>query len=221
MTFIIPLTETRVKPHQVKALHMFVAFILIVAGAVLLMSAYVTTKMPLEEAMKYPRMYQYGQATGLGIIGFGAAILILLIAKNKWLKNPINNLMVRIAELLFLIVLSVGAIIVHRYVPAAVFGVLCATIVFAIFTEMKQNEPLQITIDNDGIRLPFSVRRRLIDWADVDYVIFRFGTLTVNMHNDSMMQWNIGDTTFEKEVLDVFCIQQINKAKERRDKNDW
>lgn len=222
MTFELPLSEERVKSYQVTALHLFVAFILVVTAAVVLAGYYSVSRMELEKAMQFRTLLYYGQAAGLALMIVGLGLLSIILFKHRTLSNsPVGNLILRIFELLLLIGLMVLSIISHVTVPAIVYGVLAATVVFAIYWERMAGNPLIIKVDQSGIRLPVNSRRRSINWVDVDYVLLRFNTLTLNMHDNSMMQYSVGNIDFEKEIFDVYCIRQIEKAKEKGIKNDW
>jgi hypothetical protein len=148
-------------------------------------------------------------------------LITTVIAQNRWLQRPLNNLVIRIIELLLLVLLFIGSILSGLMIPAIIFAVLCTTIILAISWERKKNIPLYIKIDKDGIKPPFSSRTRHIDWTDIEHVILRFGTLTVNCVDNRLYQWNVNAFNFEPDVFEVFCIRQVDKAKEKRDKNDW
>lgn len=222
MTFELPLTEERVKSHQVTALHLFISFILVITGAVVLAGYYGVSKMPIDKALQYRSVLYYGQAVGIGVLVLGLGLLLLILLKNKTLmRNPFFNFVLRVLEFMVMIALTILAIRSHVTVPAVTYGLLAATVCFAIYWERLSDKPLVIKVDQTGIRLPVNSRKRFIDWRDVDHVLLRFGTLTLNMHDNSMMQWSVGNLAFEKELFDVYCIRQIEKAKERRVKNDW
>jgi len=221
MTFELPLTEERVKPHQVTALHLFIVLAMIVTASVIMVSYYAVSHLPIEKALKFRTVLYYGLAAGLAIYAVSAVMLTLILFKNRWLQQPVNNLIMRVAELLIMLVFAGYAWSVLAIFPAVLFTLLAGAIVFAINWERKKDTPLTIVVDKEGIKPPVNARRRFIDWKEVEHVLLRFGTLTINCADNRLYQWNIGNTHFEPEVFEVFCIRQVDKAREKRDKNDW
>ena len=96
-----------------------------------------------------------------------------------------------------------------------------AAVLFSIFWERDGSNSLLIKIDNEGVKLPLTARRRQIDWRDIEQVLLRFGTLTINCHDNRLYQWTIGNTNVNSKDLEQFCSQQIEEGKAKRDKNDW
>ncbi len=221
MTFELPLTEERVKPHQVTALHLFIVLAMIITASVIMVSYYAVSHLPEDKALNYRTVLYYGLAVAMGIYAVSAIMLTLILFKNRWLQQPVNNLIMRIAELIIMLVFAGYAWSTGTTVPAIIFTLLAAAIVFAINWERKKDIPLAIVVDKEGIKPPVNSRRRFIDWKEVEHVLFRFGTLTINCADNRLYQWNIGNTAFEPDVFEVFCIRQVDKAKEKRDKNDW
>lgn len=222
MEFELPLTEERVKPHQVTALHMFVALVLIVTASVVMVSYYAVSHLPISKAIQYKNILYYGQAFGIGLFVISIALMLAVTLRNKWLiKNPVNNILVRVLEFLMLGGLAVVAVINGYHTPAIIYALLALTIAFAIYWERMNNIPLTIHIDKTGIHPPVTSRRRLLNWKEVAHVVFRFGTLTVNCYDNRMYQWSVGNVDFEKELFDVYCIRQVELAKDKKDKNDW
>lgn len=221
MTFELPLTEDRVKPHQVTALHLFVVLTMLITASVMMVSYYAVSHMPEDKALAHRSLLYYGLAASLAIYAVSAILLIIILVKNKWLQKPVNNLILRIVELLLMLVFAAYAWSVGVIVPAIIFTLLAGAIVFAINWERKKDTPLTILVDKEGIKPPVNSRKRFIEWPEVEHVLLRFGTLTINCADNRMYQWNVGNTMFEPEVFEVFCIRQVDKAREQRDKNDW
>ncbi len=222
MEFELPLTEKRVKPHQVTALHLFVALVLIITASVVMVSYYAVSHLPVDKALKYRNVLYYGQAFGIALFAVSLALILIVTLRNKWLVgNMVNNILLRMLELIIMLGLTVFALINNYGTPAIIFGLLAVTIIFAIYWERMNNIPLVIHVDKTGIKPPVTSRRRFLDWKEVAHVVFRFGTLTVNCYDNRMYQWTVGNVNFEKELFDVYCIRQIDLAKDKRDKSDW
>lgn len=221
MIFELPLVEDRVKPHQLTALHLFVAFILLITASLILASYAAATHLPEAKIAQYKMLLYFGPAVSVGLYAITAILLLVTIVKNKWLQKPLNNMVFRVFELLLIATMFIYCAITGLIVPAVIYAILCTTIILAISWERKKHIPLLIHIDKEGIKPPLTSRTRIIDWVDVEHVILRFGTLTVNCADNRLYQWNVGTFNFEPDVFEVFCIRQVDKAKERRDKNDW
>ena len=56
---------------------------------------------------------------------------------------------------------------------------LCGAITFGIFWERAAGNKLSVSIDEKGVHLPVTAKRRFIPWTEVDEVMFRFGTLSI------------------------------------------
>lgn len=221
MRFELPLTEERVKPHQVTALHLFVVLTMFITAAVLLVSYYAVSHMPEDKALSHRSVLYYGLAAGMSVLLLSVLMLVIILVKNRWLQKPLNNFIMRGIELLIMLVFSGIALANGIIVPGIIFIVLAAAILFAINWERKKDVPLTIVVDKEGIKPPVNSRKRFIEWPEIEHVLLRFGTLTINCADNRLYQWNIGNTEFEHDVFEVFCIRQVDKAREQRDKNDW
>lgn len=221
MRFELPLVEERVKPHQLTALHLFVAFILLITASLLLVSYSAVTHMPEDKLAEYKMLIYFGPAVSFALYAIAAILLVVTIAKNKWLQIPLNNMLFRVFELMIIATLFIYCAMTGLVIPAIIYAILCTTIILAISWERRKHIPLLINIDKEGIKPPISSRTRIINWADIEHVILRFGTLTVNCVDNRLYQWNVGSFNFETDVFEVFCIRQVDKAKERRNNNNW
>lgn len=201
-SYVLPLVEKKVKNHQIIALHLMVALAVAGAGAV------------------FYTFMQEVQPYGLALMIGGASLLIVSIFRNRWLIKAGVNRLVRVAELSVTIAIFYY-VARHGMTPAMImFGTLSAAIIFAFIWERETNRGLVVHINNDGLKLPVTLRRNL-DWKDVESIILKFGILTVNATNNRMFQWTVAEMDFDTKSFDKFCREQISKGKEQRDKNDW
>lgn len=203
MTFELPLTETRIKPHQVTALHLLVALAMTGIGAVL------------------RSFYAPAKNWSLVLLVAGILLLILALFRNRWLTKPAISRMFRIGELMVMLCLASFFVIQHWKVPAAMCGILSFATLFSIFWENEKGSTQVVRIDDNGVNLPMTSRRRHIDWRDIDQVLFRHGTLTINCYDNRLFQWMIGNVQLDRDSFENFCLQQIEAGKLKRDKNDW
>src|SRR5579885_1602521 len=99
MNFELALTDEKVKPHQITALHLLSAFVCLGTGA-LFYWLYLPVK---------------GIATSL-MIG-GVLLLTLTIVRNKWLLRPATNRVFRLIEILAFGSLAIFVLIRHWWAP--------------------------------------------------------------------------------------------------------
>lgn len=203
MIFELPLAEEKVKPHQVTALHLMTALAFTGSGALFYL------------------FYPPAKSWSIALFIAGLAILFTAIFRNKWIVRPGVNRILRFLELAVLLALCGFTYFKHWTPPAVMFGVLSAAVLFAIFWEQSANAAQFVIIDTAGIKLPLASRRRFIDWTDIDQVLFKYGTLTVNCSDNRLYQWTIGNTNFDKEAFEGFCNNQVEAGKAKRDKNNW
>jgi len=202
MVYDLPLVDEKVKPHQVTTLHLICAFAFIGTGAIIAIYNYT---IPM---------------WGGALLVVGLLLLGATIFKNKWATDKKMNLILRIIELLIGAVIAVYSVMQHWKFPMGMFGALCAGLVFAIYWERKSAETLYIHVDEDGLRLPVT-RRRFLPWVEVENVVMRFGTLTINCVDNHFFQWNINATDQDSEIFEAFCEAKIEENKGKRRNDDW
>lgn len=204
MNYLLPLTEDKVKPQQITALHLLCALVLVCTGAIF--SYYFTG---------------FVQNLGFGILVAGMALLITVIAKNKVILRREVNRIFRVVELLiFLCLLSYAAM--HQWkLPMGIFGVVSAAILFAIYWENAGSNRLAIQMDENGAKLPVTSRRRSIAWHEIQEVLLRYGTLTIDCYDNQFYQWDIDTVDFDDEIFEAWCKARIEANEHKRIKNDW
>ena len=202
MVFELPLTEEKVKPHQVTALHLLTGLAFTGAGAIFYM------------------VYPPAKIWSVALSAAGICLLLLSMFRNKWITEPKTNRIFRIAELIVLLSLA-GFSARNKWTPPAVmFGILSATVLFSLFWEQGKGN-LSIQINSAGVTLPANGRKRLIPWEDIEHILIKFGTLTINCYDNRLFQWTIGNINIDKAAFDTFCTAQIDEAKKTRVTTDW
>lgn len=202
MNFELLLKEEKVKPHQVTTLHLIAAFAFIGAGALF--------------ALYYPSSRVWSVALTIA----GLILLVLTIKYNKWMMQPAINRRFRIVELLVLSALALYSFLNNWTPPALTFGVLGAAVVFGIFWEGGKGG-MAIHIDESGVKMPAGKVKRDITWVEIDDVLLKFGTLTINCADNRLYQWSISSANFDMVAFNAFCHKQIEEGKSKRDENDW
>jgi hypothetical protein len=220
MVFELPLAEEKVKRQQVITLHLIVTFILLATGALLLLIQYLLNSLSGDQREAFNRL-TLPTAWGSVVLLAGVALLGLLLFKNKWLTDRKPNRILRIVELGVLLCFASFAAMQQLIVPAVIYGIVAAAILFAIYWESVSDNTLYIHLDERGIRLPLTSRKRFLEWWEVENVILRFGVLTIDCHDNRLFQWNIKTISFDKEEFQRFCNEHIAESKEKRKKYVW
>lgn len=220
MVFELPLAEEKVKRHQVISLHLIVTFTLIASGAFLAFIQYLINSLSGDQRAVFTQL-TLPTAWGSAILLSGFGLLAVLLFKSKWLTDKKANRALRIVELAVLLCFASFAAMVGLTVPAAVYGLIAAAILFAIYWESVSDNTLYIHIDERGIRLPLTSRKRFLEWWEVENVLLRFGVLTIDCHDNRLFQWNIKTISFDKDAFQRFCMEHIAESKEKRKKYVW
>ena len=203
MVYEIPLVEEKVKMQQVTALHLICALAFIGSGAIIVVYNYVITYW------------------GLTLLLAGLSLILVTMAKNKWLTAPRNNTMVRIAELAIAVVVAVYSITQQWNLPIGIFSVLSLVVGFALYWERKLTKPKIVVIDDAGITLPSASRKRCIEWTSVEQVLLRFGTLSIDCTDNTLFQWNIRESAVTELAFEAFCLKQIEDNRGKRRTDEW
>lgn len=202
MSFVLPLKENRVKPHQITALHLILALAFTATGAV------------------FHWIYS-ASLWGIGLMILGGLLLVVSLFTNRWLLRPSINRTIRIGELLISLCVLSYSVINKMYFPAAMYALFGSALLFALLWEGNKAKKQVIQITVDKIKLPVTARRKNIEWFEIEKVILKYGTLTVNCVDGRMFQWTIDAYDFEDNLFQEFCEQQVNEAIKDRAKNNW
>jgi len=203
MTFDLQLTEEKIKRHQVTAMHLTCALAFIAAGAIIVVYNYTIPYWGLAELIA-------------GILLLGVTMI-----RNKWVTGK-NSAMYRIGELAIAAAMAGYSATQHWTFPIFIFTVLTLAVAFAMFWERASSNAAQVIhIDDTGIKLPVTSRKRFIDWLETDSVILRYGTLSIECTDNRLYQWNVKDIAFKGEELEQFCTRKIEEYKSKRVTDEW
>ncbi|HRO42638.1 MAG TPA: hypothetical protein PL009_07370 [Flavipsychrobacter sp.] len=220
MVFELPLTEEKVKRQQVIALHLIVTFTLVATGAFLLLIQYLLNSLSGSQREAFT-MLSFPSACGAVTLLAGATLLVLLISKSRWIMEKKTNRVLRIIELGILLCFASFAAMNDLVMAAIVYGIVAAAILFAFYWESISDNTLYIHVDERGIKLPLTSRKRFLEWWEVEIVLLRFGVLTIECCDNRLFQWNIKAINFDKESFQRFCHERIANSKEKRTKYAW
>jgi hypothetical protein len=220
MNFRLPLIEEKVNRQQVIAMHLIVSFVLLVTGAFILSYRSFLNNIPADKRLKlvdFPISMKWGVVIALG----GLLLLGMVVFKNHFLDDKKKNVTVRFLELIILLSFITYAIITSAWMPAVIYGIVTGAILFSIYWENATDNTLYIDIDEKGIRLPITSRRKTLAWWEIEQVLLRFSILTIDCQDNRLFQWNIRETELDKEKFEQFCKQQVTTNKEKRQKRVW
>lgn len=203
MVYDLPVAEEKVQPHQITTLHLVCAIAFMVAGAIIFKYNFEIT------------------IWGLALLVAGLLLIIATIAKNSWLTSKRINPVIRIAELVLSAWIAVYSLIQQWKFPTGIFGVLSAAVLFALYWERAAGAGLFIQVHDEGVKLPVTSRRRFIPWTEIEQVVFRFGTLTIDCVDNKLFQWNITNVPADTAEFEAFCLNKVNEHRDKRRKNDW
>ncbi|MFI5196310.1 MAG: hypothetical protein ACHQD8_04410 [Chitinophagales bacterium] len=203
MVYDLSLEEVKVKPHQVTTLHLLSALAFIGTGAIIFIYNYVITMW------------------GATLLAVGVVLLALTILKNSWVTSKHTNTPIRIIELAIALAIGIYSATQHWKFPVTIFGILSASLLFGIYWERASGNALSVHIDETGLKIPVISRQRFLKWTEVEEVVLRFGTLTVNCVDNRFYQWNIADTGIDNAAFEAYCNTQVEANRSKRRNDDW
>jgi hypothetical protein len=202
MVYDLTVDDVKVKPHQVTTLHMICALAFLVGGTI---------------AAVYN--FDYLRWCGIGILACGIGLTGVVIAKNKWVISSTVNPAFRLMEMLVCATIAAYALYRGWKFPIVIFTSLTAFVTFAFFWE-RSARPLSIHLGDEGITLPATARRRFRPWTDIEEVILRFGILTINYVDNSLMQWPVPATGVDADSFEAWCAARVEAFRDKRQK-EW
>jgi hypothetical protein len=203
MKYDLPVRGDKVKHQQVTALHLFCGMAFIGTGAIIYVYNFSITWW------------------GFALMVAGIVLATLTMVRNKVITRPGTNLVFRIAELLISLAVLALSVVEWWKFPVGIFGALSAAIIFAIYWERGAGQQLYINVDETGIRLPPTFRRRFIRWSEVEQVLLRHGILSVDCLDNKLYQASVSDITVSTSEFEAYCVAQIEAHVAERVKNDW
>ncbi|MCF8449611.1 MAG: hypothetical protein K9G49_07035 [Taibaiella sp.] len=203
MEFDLPVTGEKVKPQQVTALHLFCALAFVGTGAIIVVYNY-----------EIPRW-------GGAILVAGITLFVITIFRNKWIVGKKANRMVRIAELLIAGSIAALSFAEQWKFPMGIFSVLTAAILFSLYWERDAGQQLYVHIDEKGVHMPVTSRKRFIAWSEIDQVLLRYGVLSVDCLDNKLYQVDVAGTTADSELFDNFCKNMVAANMDKRRNDEW
>ena len=203
MVYDLPVTGEKVKPQQVTALHLFSGLAFIGTGAIICIYNY--------------EIPEWGAA----ILAAGSLLLWLTLFRNKWITQKQINRYLRVAELLVALAIATLSFYQQWKFPSGIFSVLSAAIIFSIYWERDAGQQLYVHLDEQGIKMPITSRRRFIAWSEIEQVMLKYGVLSVDCLDNKLVQVDVSGNTISEDEFNDFCKKNVEENKTKRVKNDW
>lgn len=216
MNFKIELADNRYKPHQVTSLHLITGFGILGIGAFTLLLGNADW---IKTVFHKPIIS--GSLLGCFCMAYGLAVLFVCFFRNQWLQVQSNNKNVRKIHIAVVAVALLVFALSQWWLAAGICAVIAIANLFALYYEQKIRAALFVMLNEENILLPATARRKQLDWWEVERVLLRHGTLTIDCSNNVLYQWNIKNNTTDVATFESFCTQQIENSNEKRAQNNW
>lgn len=216
MTFDIELTGNRYQPRQVTFLHLITGFALTGIGAFTFLLAdtdWIRTV--------FHKPFLPANLLGTISLAYGLLVLFLTFFRNVWLQQPKNSKLMRTIHFITGMVLTIIFLLSQWWLAGGIAGVVALANLFALFYEQKASAALTVHFSEQAILLPATSRRKQLVWTEVERVLLRHGTVTIDCTNNFLYQWNYKDTGIDVWLFEEFCKAQIENNRSKRDTNDW
>jgi hypothetical protein len=103
----------------------------------------------------------------------------------------------------------------HITIPAFSYGILTLAVIFSIIME-NTKAAMHIHVDDEGIKLPASVRLRFVAWPQIEKVLLRYGVLTIDCADNKLLQLDVAQPTFSAESFEQYCDEKVEEGKKKR-----
>jgi len=192
--FTIPISGSKVKKHQVTAMHLIAGFLLIVMGLVTFVTPYAVGI--IRPAINNPQKPDVSVINYLGLAYalFGLVLIIITTFFNKKVIQTKANFPLRIIEIIAFLSILFYSLLQKWYLPAAYSGAALMGIILAYFLEKSGHSPQSILINERGIKIPG--RSGNILWQNIKAVIFKHNVITIDCKDNKLFQY-----TFFKETI--------------------
>ena len=216
MSFQIEIKGQLYKARQSSSLHLISGFALVGIGACTFLLSNADWIKTVFHAPILP-----GFVLGSISLVVGLLDLYLTFFKNKWLQLPHNNKTMRRANASVGLGLALVFLLSQWWLAAGITGILGLANIFAYFYEQKAQQALFVQIDKEQILLPATARKKQLVWTEVERVILRHGTLTIDCCNNYLYQWTLKHNDFDQDAIEAFSRAQIESNRSKRQSEDW
>jgi hypothetical protein len=201
--YTINISEEKIKPHQITALHLITGVILVAVGGIV-------SLINLDQ-----RFF------GLAQLVTGITILSTTLFRHKTLLIPRNNFTVRLLELMVLLLFIGFSIFLHWQFPAILYLLVAITTGVAIFFEGRNGQGQSVLLTDACVTLPGRVGGRQLQWWEIEQILLRYGTLSIDCLDNKLFQFSLKGGLPDQEDFELYCRAMIAANKHKTPKNNW
>lgn len=216
MSFQIEIKGQLYKARQSSSLHLISGFALVGMGACTFLLANADWIKTVFHAPILPGFVLGSISLVVGIID-----LYLTFFRNKWLQIPSNNENIRLLNVCVNIGLALVFLLSQWWLAAGITGIVGIANIFAYFYEQKAQQALFVHIGKEQILLPATARKKQLAWTEIEKVLLRHGTLTIDCTNNYLYQWTIKHNNIDHDAVEAFSRALIESNRSKRQNEDW
>lgn len=205
----IKIKNTLLKNNQVTSLHIMVALIFIILGALAI-------AVPGRFA---PEADVYIKTIGAVILITGISLIVVTMFFNKKIIQTKYNKIIRYIELTLLIGLMIYTLKNQWYLPFAYVLSTLLGIVFAILWEKYAEKDHYINITEEDIIIPGFFKNKHLAWSEIGRVLLKHGLITIDCRNNKLYQFPALEHSGTKEEIERFSKERIEAEKGNYDAN--
>lgn len=221
IAFHIPTEGGRVKKHQVTAMHLIAAFLLVVMGIITFVTPIAIGVANADNQTSAKATLSIINWLGLAVAAFGLSLILITIFFNKKVIQTKANFPLRVLEIIVFIAILAYSLMNKWYLPAAYSGAALAGILIAYFLEKSGTEKRFIHADKSGIKIPGTGRSLFFKWQELKRVIIKHNLITIDCTNNKLYQLTFDKTAFNDEnSFTEYCLQKIEENKHKQ-QEDW
>ena len=202
----IPIQNQLLKTNQITAMHMMVAIIFIILGAI-------TSSVPKDIVASYDI---YINIYGYIILLLGILIIILSIFFNKKIIQSKYNSILRYIEVIVLISILIYTFINSWYLPFTYATTTLLGVIFAIIWEHHGKKQHAIKLDKDGLYIPKFLRQQKLNWHEIERLMIKHGLVTIDCRNNKLYQFQLTNNDIKEEVS-TYAQQKIEENESKYD----
>lgn len=154
---------------------------------------------------------------GLACLGVSIALVVVTMRQRK-AQATANKLSAWLYAELAVLLIGAGMFLwQHAWIPALLFAVMAGAVAFASFSAARKKNRSTIVFTEKEIIVPG--RLRAYPWREVNQVLYRRGTLTLELTDNRIWQ-QFATTDAEPEIFEAWVRGQLEKYAAERAK-EW
>lgn len=205
----IQIQNKLLKNNQITAMHIMVAIIFILLGAI-------TSSLPKNVSISIDI---YIPIYGYILLFSGIVITGITIFKNKKIIQGKANKFLRYYELIILLSVLIYTLMKKLYLPFTYAATTLLGVIFAIVWEQYGKKEHFVIIDEKGVSIPKFMRVKIIPWRNIKRFLLKHGLITIDCRNNTLFQYKKLEKV-DKEKIQKYVEEKIAENAEKYDA-DW